>query len=426
MILAGYDGAKRVQGKADDIKKRFGVDVRAVDGSTEEKKIEALQGVEVVFCAAAAGVQVLSSASLASAKSLLVAADVNAVPPAGIEGLELFANGAELAGGVLGVGPLAIGDVKYKTEAGLFQRMATSTKALSLDFATPSSWRVRSPEAGAAILIAASSGRALAAAARRSGYRPLVADLFDDEDTRALAATNRLAGHPQSGFDGEALIAALDAMAELEAPAGLVYGAGFEDRIDSSKASPALDCFRQPTGHGAVREKPGRIGAPLRRFPAFRIQTSASRCRKALKNWLVKSIGGAGGSHVAPAAAWQAGCESVYFQRIAPGDPISLLLLAYGTNADVLGASRQWPAPAPDEPFRFGGSLRPARLSPKMEVLLAKAAKAVAGAAGLRGLKQHRFSGRWRRFHPDRNQPSTGRDARHFRGSRRPPISSPS
>jgi methylene-tetrahydromethanopterin dehydrogenase len=134
VILAGYDGAKRVQGKADDIKKRFGVDVRAVDGSTEEKKIEALQGVEVVFCAAAAGVQVLSSASLASAKSLLVAADVNAVPPAGIEGLELFANGAELAGGVLGVGPLAIGDVKYKTEAGLFQRMATSTKALSLDF----------------------------------------------------------------------------------------------------------------------------------------------------------------------------------------------------------------------------------------------------------------------------------------------------
>jgi methylene-tetrahydromethanopterin dehydrogenase len=134
VTLAGYDGAKRVQGKADDIKKRFGVEVRAVDGSTEDKKIEALQGVEVVFCAAAAGVEVLSSAILASAKSLLVAADVNAVPPPGIEGLELFANGAELAGGMLGVGPLAIGDVKYKTESGLFRRMATSTKALSLDF----------------------------------------------------------------------------------------------------------------------------------------------------------------------------------------------------------------------------------------------------------------------------------------------------
>lgn len=65
---------------------------------------------------------------------MLVSADVNAVPPAGIEGLELMANGAELAGGSLGIGPLAIGDVKYKTESGLFQRMASSPKAISLDF----------------------------------------------------------------------------------------------------------------------------------------------------------------------------------------------------------------------------------------------------------------------------------------------------
>jgi methylene-tetrahydromethanopterin dehydrogenase len=71
---------------------------------------------------------------LSAAKSLLVSADVNAVPPAGIEGLDLMANGVELAGGSLGIGPLAIGDVKYKTESGLFQRMASSPKAISLDF----------------------------------------------------------------------------------------------------------------------------------------------------------------------------------------------------------------------------------------------------------------------------------------------------
>jgi methylene-tetrahydromethanopterin dehydrogenase len=134
VALGGYDGPKRVQEKADDIKRRFNVDVRAIDVSTEEKKIEALQGVEVVYCAAAAGVQVLSKETLAAAKSLLVAADVNAVPPAGIEGLALHDKGAELPGGALGIGPLAIGDVKYKTESGLFQRMAASHKPLSLDF----------------------------------------------------------------------------------------------------------------------------------------------------------------------------------------------------------------------------------------------------------------------------------------------------
>jgi methylene-tetrahydromethanopterin dehydrogenase len=134
VTLAGHDGPENVQEKANDIKRRFGVDVRAVDTSTMEKKIATLKSIEVILCAAAAGVEVLPKACLVEAKSLLVAADVNAVPPAGIEGVELHAKGAELAGGALGVGPLAIGDIKYKTEAGLFHRMSASSTALSLDF----------------------------------------------------------------------------------------------------------------------------------------------------------------------------------------------------------------------------------------------------------------------------------------------------
>ena len=46
VTLAGHDGPERVQEKAEDIKRRFGVDVRAIDTSTEEKKIAALAGVE--------------------------------------------------------------------------------------------------------------------------------------------------------------------------------------------------------------------------------------------------------------------------------------------------------------------------------------------------------------------------------------------
>ena len=44
-------------------------------------------------------------------------------------------DGAPLPGcNALGVGPLAIGDVKYKTEAGLFKRMLTSDKPVHYDF----------------------------------------------------------------------------------------------------------------------------------------------------------------------------------------------------------------------------------------------------------------------------------------------------
>jgi methylene-tetrahydromethanopterin dehydrogenase len=133
VTLAGRE-LSRLKAKADEIKQRFCLEVHAVQAKTPEEISAALAGKEIALCAAAAGVQVLSATMLAAAKCLLVAADVNAVPPAGIEGLDPMANGVELAGGVLGIGPLAIGNVKYKTESGLFQRMANSATALSLDF----------------------------------------------------------------------------------------------------------------------------------------------------------------------------------------------------------------------------------------------------------------------------------------------------
>jgi methylene-tetrahydromethanopterin dehydrogenase len=142
-VIAAMEGAEvtlagrelsRVQAKADEIKQRFGLDVRAVQAKTPEEFSSALAGKEVALCAATLGQQVLTTALLTSAKSLEVAADVNAVPPSGIEGLDRMANGVELAGGVFGIGSLAIGNVKYKTESELFHRMATSSRAISLDF----------------------------------------------------------------------------------------------------------------------------------------------------------------------------------------------------------------------------------------------------------------------------------------------------
>jgi methylene-tetrahydromethanopterin dehydrogenase len=134
VTLVGYDGLRRVSDAAAQIKTRFGVDVHAADGSDDRKKSEILAQAEAALCAGRAGVQILSSTQLAAAH-LLIAADVNAVPPAGIEGLEMTANGAELtAHGTLGVGPLAVGNIKYKTESGLFGRMIAATKAVRFDF----------------------------------------------------------------------------------------------------------------------------------------------------------------------------------------------------------------------------------------------------------------------------------------------------
>ena len=135
VTLVGYDGVKRVTEAAQEIKTRFGVDLRGADGSDDAKKAAILDDTEIALCAGRAGVTILSRAQLAAASHLLIAADVNAVPPAGVEGLEMTANGAELTQhGTLGVGPLAIGNVKYKTEFGLFQKMIAAEKPVRFDF----------------------------------------------------------------------------------------------------------------------------------------------------------------------------------------------------------------------------------------------------------------------------------------------------
>jgi methylene-tetrahydromethanopterin dehydrogenase len=133
VTVVGYDGLKRVGEAAADIKTRFGVDVIPADGSDEPKKEAIVAATEVVVACGRAGVQILSRNQLELGKSLLVACDANAVPPAGLEGLDAFANNVELtSNGTLGIGPLAAGDIKYKTESGLFGQMIAADKPLQL------------------------------------------------------------------------------------------------------------------------------------------------------------------------------------------------------------------------------------------------------------------------------------------------------
>jgi methylene-tetrahydromethanopterin dehydrogenase len=135
VALVGYDGPDRIARVAAEIKKRFNLDVASADGSSEEKKTEILSGAEAALCTAKAGLQILSRQQIDGAPSLLVAADVNAVPPTGVEGLEMKANGDPIGTkGTLGIGPLAIGDIKYKTESGLFRSMISAEKAVAYDF----------------------------------------------------------------------------------------------------------------------------------------------------------------------------------------------------------------------------------------------------------------------------------------------------
>ena len=135
VTLVGHDGVERVAKAAAEISRRFNVSVDAADGSTEARKAALVADAEIVFCAGRAGVRILSAVQIATAQALLVAADVNAVPPSGIEGLDVMADGVPLgAGQARGLGALAIGQTKYQTEFGLFRRMIEAEKPVAFDF----------------------------------------------------------------------------------------------------------------------------------------------------------------------------------------------------------------------------------------------------------------------------------------------------
>ncbi len=124
VTLVGYDGLQRVTARCESFGERFGVALRAADGSDEAKNTKIVEGAEVILAAGRAGLQILSKHQLAQAGQLLVALDVNAVPPSGIEDVGAFDDGAAIEGTeAMGVGALAAGNVKFKTEHELLASM---------------------------------------------------------------------------------------------------------------------------------------------------------------------------------------------------------------------------------------------------------------------------------------------------------------
>jgi methylene-tetrahydromethanopterin dehydrogenase len=134
VTLVGHDGSEVVPQKAALFEQRFGKHLKVADGSSEEGRRAVLADAEIVLTAAKAGVQVLSRADLATAKHLRIAADINAVPPAGIEGLDAKADGTKLEGGALGIGALAIGNLKFRVQHRLLHDLHDAKKARSIDF----------------------------------------------------------------------------------------------------------------------------------------------------------------------------------------------------------------------------------------------------------------------------------------------------
>src|SRR5262249_38275085 len=120
---------------AADFEARFGIAVGTADGSVPGANAALARDAQVVLAAARAGVRVLTASELAACAGLKVAAGINAVPPTGIDGIGMMDDGKALPSGYgVAIGPLAIGNIKYKVQQALFQAMLAAEKPLYLDF----------------------------------------------------------------------------------------------------------------------------------------------------------------------------------------------------------------------------------------------------------------------------------------------------
>ncbi len=111
----------------------FQAEVEPREASSEKGLAALAAEADVILATGAAGVQLLSRATVQSLQGPKIIADVNAVPPGGVEGLKSQDEGTELAPGIFGLGALAIGGLKFKIESSLLKDLILAERPPVID-----------------------------------------------------------------------------------------------------------------------------------------------------------------------------------------------------------------------------------------------------------------------------------------------------
>ncbi len=135
-VLVDHFSGNEAQGLAEEYNRRFDCKLSGTVATFDDDKIKLIEDADLIFCTAKAGIQILSADVLGHAKQLKVVGDVNAVPPAGIAGVQVNDFGVPLANteNAVAIGPLAVGNIKYKVQHALLSSMLSEGKPVYLDF----------------------------------------------------------------------------------------------------------------------------------------------------------------------------------------------------------------------------------------------------------------------------------------------------
>jgi threonine dehydrogenase-like Zn-dependent dehydrogenase len=107
------------------MKEAYGVNVTPGETRSDEALEALLKNAHVAIASGPAGVCVIPKTAWENSEALEVVADVNAVPPQGVEGLEVMDNGTE-KNGIRFYGAIAIGNFKMKVHRGAIESLFDS------------------------------------------------------------------------------------------------------------------------------------------------------------------------------------------------------------------------------------------------------------------------------------------------------------
>jgi methylene-tetrahydromethanopterin dehydrogenase len=122
------DGKEHAERVAQLLAKDHGVQVEGTYAPTSTSKIEILKKADVIMCAGIRGIQIIDKEMLNEVKRMKVLLDINAVPPLGIEGINLKDDMKEIMPGIFAIGAIAVGELKHKLEKEILREARTSGK----------------------------------------------------------------------------------------------------------------------------------------------------------------------------------------------------------------------------------------------------------------------------------------------------------
>ncbi|NQV29208.1 MAG: bifunctional NADP-dependent methylenetetrahydromethanopterin dehydrogenase/methylenetetrahydrofolate dehydrogenase [Rhodopirellula sp.] len=129
-VRIGTRSAARAEATCEAVRLKVeGANVSAHETGTPDGLTTAAEGVEVIIATGAAGIQLLSAEQRSQLGSLKVAIDLNAVPPVGIEGVEVFDKAVE-QNGVFCYGAIGVGGTKMKIHKAAVQRLFNANDLL--------------------------------------------------------------------------------------------------------------------------------------------------------------------------------------------------------------------------------------------------------------------------------------------------------